>query len=87
MNQTVPGLDPKLAETYNRVMGTPTAAPQAPKHAEPATQVASPTVSSPTTAAYSSSKKGLPWWIFLVLGIVFFAGYTFFWVSTLGLSF
>lgn len=89
MNQTVPGLDPKLAETYNRVMGTPTtpaaptkpAGPQAPH----VTAAPSPTAPSPTTT-YVSSKKRMPWWIFLVLGVVFFAGYTFFWINTFGLS-
>lgn len=83
MNSTVQSLDPKLQETYNRVMGTPTPPPITQK--PPPAGGPSPTVASPTTS-YVSAKKGLPSWIYLVAGVVFFALYTFFWVRMFNLS-
>ena len=85
MNQTVQGLDPKLAETYNRVMGMElpkTSNPPPPQPTQQPAQPASQTVPSPQTAStsYVSAKKGLPWWIFLLAGVVFFILYAFFWM-------
>lgn len=92
MNSTVQTLDPKLAETYNRVMGTqlpsrPSAPPVVTHAAAPAAvpTPAAATVPSPTTS-HASTKKGLPWWIYLLVGSIFFVLYTFFWLRMFNIN-
>lgn len=99
MNPTVQTLDPKLQEAYNRVMGTDVRSPLAgqgrtdlpkttPGAASESVQAPTQIPQAPAQAAtsYVSSKKGIPWWIYLLAGVTFFALYTLFWVRMFNIN-
>ena len=103
MNPNVSQLDPKLKETYDRVMGfkvpnAPQAAQQPAAQAPaPQPQAQTPTpVTQPTIVnvapeamikANQPAKKGLPPVAFAGLGLLFLAAYTFLWLKVFNVGF
>ena len=99
MNPSIQSLDPKLQEAYNRVMGTDVRSPLAgqgktdlpkamPSAASESVQAPTqiPQATAQASTSYVSSKKGIPWWIYLLAVVTFFALYTLFWVRIFNIN-
>lgn len=104
MNPNVSQLDPKLKETYDRVMGfkvpgaqtqqpaaQPVSQPQPQVQAQQAAPAPEPTIVNvaPQTVikANQPAKKGMSPVVFVVLGLLFLAAYTFLWLKVFNVGF